>query len=165
LTLNLGTARSDGGEIDIAARVTDRFSLHLAGGYEDARLTRVSPGTEYYVGEPLSGVPKVTVSASADCEIPQAWGKYFVRTQYSYTGQSTSYTEVATGLVRNAYELTDLRLGAAYRDYTVTLFVKNLFDSRPNLSDEVPVSALAGDRYRYWVGLPREVGLDFRYNF
>ena len=68
-------------------------------------------------------------------------------------------------MVRRAYELTDLRMGAAYRSYAVTLFAKNLFDSRPNLSDEVPVSALAGDRYRYWVGTPREVGLDVRYKF
>jgi iron complex outermembrane recepter protein len=165
LTLNLGTAKSDGGEIEVSGRITDGLSVHLAGGYEDARLTKVSPGTEYYVGEPLSGVPKVTASAWADYEIPQAWGKYFVRSQYSYTGQSISYTEVATGLVRQSYELTDLRLGAAYRDYTLTLFAKNLFDSRPNLSDEVPVSALAGDRYRYWVGTPREVGLDVRYRF
>lgn len=165
LTLNLGTAQSDGGEIEVSGRITDDLSVHLAGGYEDARLTKVSPGTEYYVGEPLSGVPKLTASASADYEIPQAWGKYFVRSQYSYTGQSISYTEVATGLVRKAYELTDLRLGAVYRDYTLTLFAKNLFDARPNLSDEVPVSALAEDRYRYWVGTPREVGLDFRYKF
>jgi iron complex outermembrane recepter protein len=165
LTLNLGTASSDGAEIEATARITDRLSVHLAGGYEDAKYTQVSPGTEYYVGEPLSGVPKSTASASVDYEIPQEWGKYFVRSQYSYTGKSMSYTEVSTGLVRQAYELTDLRLGAAYRNYIVTVFAKNLFDARPNLSDEVPVSALAGDRYRYSVGLPREVGLDFRYNF
>jgi len=47
----------------------------------------------------------------------------------------------------------------------IPLFAKNLFDSRPNLSDEVPVSALAGDRYRYWVGTPRQVGIDVRYRF
>jgi iron complex outermembrane receptor protein len=165
LTLNLGTARSDGGEIDVMGRVTDRFAVHLAAGYEDAKLTKVGSGTEYYVGEPLSGVPKFTVSASADYEISEAWGKYFARSQYSYTGQSMSYTEVASGLVRPAYELTDLRLGAAYHAYTLTLFAKNLFDARPNLSDEVPVTALAGDRYRYWVGTPREVGVDVRYKF
>ena len=165
LTLNLGTARSDGGEIEITGRITNGLSVHVAGGYEDARLTKVGPDTEYHVGEPLSGVPKFTVSASADYEIPEAWGKYFARSQYSYTGQSISYTEDAAGLVRRAYELTDLRMGAAYGSYTVTLFAKNLFDSRPNLSDEVPVSALAGDRYRYWVGTPREVGLDVRYKF
>jgi outer membrane receptor protein involved in Fe transport len=165
LTLNLGTAVSQGGEIEVTGRITDRLAVHLSGGYEDAKLTKAAPDTEYYVGEPLSGVPKFTVSASADYEIPEAWGKYFVRSQYSYTGQSMSYTEVATGLVRPAYELTDLRLGAAYQAYTFTLFAKNLFDSRPNLSDEVPVTALTGDRYRYWVGAPREVGVDVRYRF
>ncbi len=165
LTLNLGTARSDGGEIEATARITDGLSVHLTGGYEDAKLTRVSPGTAYYVGEPLSGVPKFTTSASVDYEIPQEWGKYFVRSQYSYTGKSISYTEVSTGLPRPAYELTDLRLGAAYRNYNVTVFAKNLFDARPNLSDEIAVSAPAGNRYRYSVGLPREIGVDFRYNF
>jgi outer membrane receptor protein involved in Fe transport len=77
---------------------------------------------------------------------------------------------VATGLPRAAYELTDLRLGADYHRYVITVFAKNLFDARPNLSDEVPVSALACPamgpcRYRYDIGLPREVGLDFRYRF
>ncbi len=129
LTLNLGSAESDGGELEVNARVTDDLTVHLAAGYEDARLTKVSPGTEYTVGEPLSGVPKWTVTASADYEIPQTWGSYFVRGQVSYTGSSLSYTEDAAGLVRKAYELTDLRVGANYDDYTLTLFVKNLFDS------------------------------------
>jgi hypothetical protein len=33
------------------------------------------------------------------------------------------------------------------------------------MSDEEPVSALAGARYRFWVGPPRELGVDFRYRF
>jgi iron complex outermembrane recepter protein len=165
LTLNLGNARSDGGEIEANALLTDRLSVHLAGGYENARLTKVAPGTEYFVGEPLSGVPKLTGAASANYEIPVDWGKFFVRMQYSYTGQSVSYTEVATGLERQAYQLVDLRLGVDYHACTVALFAKNLFDARPNLSDEIPVTALAGDRYRYWVGLPREIGVDFLYHF
>jgi outer membrane receptor protein involved in Fe transport len=165
LTLNLGNAQSDGAEMEANAKITDHLTIHVAGGYEDARLTKVVPGTEYYVGEPLSGVPKWTGAISEDYEIPQSWGNYFIRTQYSFTGQSMSYTELATGLPRKAYEITDLRLGAAYHVYTLTVFAKNLFDSRPNLSDEVPVSALAADRYRYLVGLPREVGVDVRYRF
>jgi outer membrane receptor protein involved in Fe transport len=165
LTLNLGSAASDGGELEVDARVTDSLTLHLAGGYEDARLTKVFPGTEYYVGEPLSGVPKWTTTASADYEIPQSWGNYFIRGQYSFSGGSISYTEVATGLARKAYQLVDVRAGANYHAYTVTLFAKNLFDARPNLSDEVAVSALAANRYRFSVGLPREVGVDLRFHF
>jgi outer membrane receptor protein involved in Fe transport/outer membrane protein OmpA-like peptidoglycan-associated protein len=170
LTLNLGSAQSDGGELEVNARVTEDFSVHVAAGYEDARLTKVVPGTEYYVGEPLSSVPKWTASASAEYDIPQSWGNYFVRAQYSYTGKSTSYTEVAAGLLRKSYELTDVRLGVNYDDYTVSLFSKNLFDSRPNLADENPVSALTCPfngpcRYRYYVGPPREVGVEFRYKF
>jgi outer membrane receptor protein involved in Fe transport len=165
LTLNLGQAVSNGGELEARAQVTDELSLRLAGGYEDAHLTKVAAGTSYYVGEPLSGVPKWTTTASGDYEIPQAWGSYFVRAQYSFTGDSRSYSEVATGLLRKAYQLVDLRLGADYDRFTFTLFAKNLFDARPNLSDEVPVSALASDRYRYLVGLPRELGVDVRYHF
>ena len=165
LILNLGAAQSDGAEAEADARITDNLTVHVAGGYEDARLTRVTPGTEYYVGEPLSGVPKWTASASANYEVPQDWGKYFIRGQYSFAGQSVSYSEVATGVVRKAYQTVDLRIGANIHDYTLTLFAKNLFDARPNLSDEVAVSALAADRYRFAVGLPRELGLDLRYHF
>ncbi len=165
LTLNLGHAVSDGGEVEANARVTDDFSVRLASGYEDARLTKVAAGTSYYVGEPLSGVPKWTSTASGDYEFPREWGGYFIRGQYSFTGDSMSYSEVATGLLRKAYQIVDLRLGATYHSYTLTLFAKNLFDARPNLSDEVPVSALAADRYRFLVGLPREIGLDLRYHF
>jgi outer membrane protein OmpA-like peptidoglycan-associated protein len=73
-------------------------------------------------------------------------------------------------LLRKSYELTDIRLGANYDVYTVSLFSKNLFDSRPNLADESPVSALTcpatgACRYRYFVGPPREVGMEFRYKF
>ena len=165
LTLNLGSAVSQGVELEADLQLVDHLSLHLAGGYEDAKLTKVAPGTEYYVGEPLSGVPKWTGSASLDYDIPQEWGQYFVRAQYSYTGESLSYTELATGLVRNPYSLVNLRLGADVHNTEVTLFAKNLFDARPNLSDEEPVSALAGARYRFWVGPPRELGVDFRYRF
>jgi iron complex outermembrane receptor protein len=165
LTLNLGSAVSDGSEVEADARITDRLSVHMSAGYEDARLTKVVPGTEYYIGEPLSGVPKWTTSESAEYDLPQEWGNYFIRGQYSFTGQSISYTEVATGLVRKAYQLVDLRLGVNYHACTFTLFAKNLFDARPNLSDEVPVSALTENRYRYLVGPPREVGVDIRYRF
>ena len=170
LTLNLGSAQSDGGELEVNALVTDDLTVHVAAGYEDARLTKVVPGTEYNVGEPLSGVPKWTATASVEYNIPQTWGGYFVRAQYSFTGKSTSYSEVASGLLRKSYELTDVRLGVNYDSYIVTLFAKNLFDSRPNLSDEEPVSALTcpasgACRYRYYVGPPREIGVDFRYKF
>jgi outer membrane protein OmpA-like peptidoglycan-associated protein len=170
LTLNLGSAQSDGGELEVTARATDDLTLHLAAGYEDARLTKVLPGTEYTVGEALSGVPKWTATASAEYNIPQSWGNYFVRGQYSYTGKSESYSEEATGLLRKSYSLTDVRLGANYDAYTLAVFAKNLFDTRTNLSDEVPVSALACSvsgvcRYRYYIGPPREVGVDFRYKF
>lgn len=170
LTLNLGSAQSDGGELEASARLTDSLTLNVAAGYDNARITKVVPGTEYSVGEPLSGVPKWTANASLNYGIPQPWGEYFVRSQYGYTGPSISYTESATGLPRPAYELTDLRLGANYHRSTITVFAKNLFDARPNLSDEVPVSALACPangpcRYRYDIGLPRELGVDFRYRF
>lgn len=165
LTLNLGKAVSNGSELEADARLIDNLTLHLAGGYEDAHLTEVAANTEYYVGEPLSGVPKWTGTASLDYEIPQSWGAFFIRGQYSYTGESVSYSEVATGLERKGYQLVDLRLGANFQNYSVTLFAKNLLDARPNLSDEVAVSALVEDRYRYWVGLPRELGVDLRYSF
>jgi iron complex outermembrane receptor protein len=165
LTLNLGKAKSDGTEVEITAKATDQLTLHFAGGYEDAHLTSVTPGTEYTVGEPLSGVPKWTASASADYEIPQAWGSYFARAQYSYNGGSVSYTEVATGLWRDPYSLLDLRIGANYHNYSLTFFGKNLTDARPNLSDEVAVTALAENRYRFWVGPPRELGVDLRVHF
>jgi len=169
LTLNLGAAQSDGVEFETAAKITKQFSVHFAGGYEDARLTSVTqtpnvPSTSY-VGEPLSGVPRWTASSSADYEIPQTWGSYFIRGQYGFTDQSISYTEVASGLVRKAYEITDVRVGANIQAYTLTLFAKNLFNSRPNLSDEIAVGALAANRYRFSIGAPREVGLDLHYHF
>lgn len=165
LTLNLGTANSDGSEVEATARLTNNLSIHAAVGYEDARLTKASPGTEYHVGEPLSGVPKWTSSASADYELPQKWGHYFALGSYSYTGSSLSYSELASGLLRKSYQLVDLRLGAVYHGYTLSLFAKNLFDARPNLGDEVPITALAENRYRYLVGLPREIGVDLRVRF
>jgi outer membrane receptor protein involved in Fe transport len=169
LTLNLGAAKSDGVEFETAAKITKQFSVHFAGGYEDARLTSVTqepniPATSH-VGESLSGVPKWTASTTADYEIPETWGSYFIRGQYGFTDQSVSYTEASSGLLRKAYEITDLRVGANRQGYTLTLFARNLFNSRPNLSDEIAVGALAANRYRFSIGAPREIGLDLRYHF
>jgi outer membrane receptor protein involved in Fe transport len=169
LTLNLGSALSQGVEADADLHLVDHLTLHLAGGYENARLTTVVAGTAFHVGEALSGVPKWTASASLDYEIPEDWGQYFLRAQYSYTGESVSYDQLTTGLVRNPYSLVNLRLGADIHSYEVTLFAKNLFDAKPDLSDEGPVTALVEtptvNRDRVWIGPPREIGVDFRYKF
>jgi iron complex outermembrane receptor protein len=167
ITRNLGAAVSNGAEFESTMRLTNALSVHLAGGYEDAHLTTIVPFANevYYPGEPLSGVPAWTAATSADYTVPQPWGNYFARGQYSFTGQSLSFSEVSTGLVRKAYQLVDLRAGAMVNAYTVTLFVKNLLDARPNLSDENPEVAIAPGRYRFFVGQPRTVGVDLKLNF
>ena len=168
---NSGTATSDGGELELTAKIVDGLTLHLSSGYEEAKLTAAAAGTPFYVGQPLSGVPKWTAAASLEYTYKTEWGDLFARGEYSYNGKSLSFTESTSGLPRKSYSLTDIRIGADMKPFTITLFVKNLFDARPNIGDESPETSVAFNtttyvnRYRYIVGQPRTGGLEVKYDF
>lgn len=165
LTLNAGSARSRGGELEADIAATDRLSFNLGVGYDDARITKTEAGSNYVVGQPLNGVPKWTASFQGEYVMPTRFGSVFFRGQYSYAGPSVSYANDPAGRRREGYSLVQLRTGATTGPWLASLFVKNLFDVRANLGDEQSEVSEIPDRPRWLVGQPRTIGIELRRTF
>jgi outer membrane receptor protein involved in Fe transport len=172
VTENIGSAVSKGAELEVDGTPLDGLFVSFGLGYEDAALTSAPPGSPLPVGSPLNGVPRWTGTLLGDYSVPMAFGKGFVRAQYSFTGRSTSdnnpvsvFDATLAQRERGSYSLTNLFLGGKHESWETSVFVKNLLDVRGNLGDEQSeISELPG-RPRWLITQPRTVGIDVKKQF
>jgi outer membrane receptor protein involved in Fe transport len=168
VNVNGAKARSQGSELELTAAPGGGFTIGFAAGYEDARITGVLPNSAtLYVGQPLNGVPKWTVSGHVAYEHPTpGLGDLYGRVDVEYVGDSLSLSNSpVSGRVRPAYTLVNLRAGTRIDQWDVSLFAKNVFDVRPNLGDEISEVIETPGRPRYVVGAPRTLGVEVRKDF
>jgi outer membrane receptor protein involved in Fe transport len=171
VTQNAGDATSTGAEIEADIAPVHGLNLSFAAGYDNAKITSVPVGaTGFVVGQALNGVPKLTASLLGEYTVPTSFGAAFVRSQYSFTGRSVSYSVVSVqdgGRVRDAYSLVDLHVGSSTGPWETSLFVKNLFDVRANLGDEQSETVELQNplRPRWMIAQPRTVGVELRWRF
>ena len=171
---NAGAARSQGVELDINARPTDRLSLELSGGFDDARFVETVPGALFESGDRVPQVPRQSGQLDADYHIPFGGGLMgFAHADYRYVGSSwstnNSNTNPDTGrvvpLIRPAYRIADVRGGVRYGSAEWALFIKNLTNEIANLSDTNAISLQAVGESRVAVSPPRTVGIEVRYRY
>lgn len=163
---NIGSARSQGFELEATARPAEGWFLQAAAGYTDAEFTEDVPGIAND-GDPLQQVPQWTFSATVDYEAP-AFGDYmwFTRSDFSYVDSSIStVVDSNNPRIRPSYSLFNTRLGLRSEKYDVVLFVNNLFDEDAIFSDNRTLAAEAGGRPRIVRGRPRTIGIEFRSRF
>jgi outer membrane receptor protein involved in Fe transport len=171
VTSNAGAATSTGAEIEADIAPLHGLNLTFGAGYDDAKITSVPAGaTGFVVGQELNGVPKVTASLLGEYTVPASFGEAFVRSQISYTGHSVSYSVIPVqggGRPRDAYTLVDLHLGGSFGPYEVSVFAKNLFDTRANLGDEQSETVELQNplRPRWMIAQPRTVGVELKWRF
>jgi iron complex outermembrane recepter protein len=167
VTTNSGAARSDGGELEIDAAPLQNLTLNFAAGYENARITKVEPGSLTVVGQPINQVPKWSGSATVQYSVPLGERALFVRSQYTYAGMRKSFVDVAppTGRTLDSYSLVNLRFGVTQGPWEVALFARNLFDVRANLGDINPEVGELPGRPRWLIATPRTIGLQLRRDF
>ena len=140
LQLNGGSASINGGELELAGRVTDALSMRFGAGFEKADI--VNPGALSFAGvvpgAPIQDVPSWTASIGAVYTqplTPQLDG--FVSADYSYTGNSVSLLNGGSGLYgdRPPYSLANLRFGVKHEKQELSLNIHNLTNAKPNLGD------------------------------
>jgi iron complex outermembrane recepter protein len=171
VTQNAGAATSTGGEIEADIAPIRGLNLSFGAGYDDAKITSVPPGaTGFVVGQALNGVPKLTASLLGEYTVPTSFGAAFVRSQYSFTGRSVSYSVISVqngGRVRDSYSLFDLHLGVSTGPWETSLFAKNLFDVRANLGDEQSETVELQNplRPRWMISQPRTIGIELKWRF
>jgi iron complex outermembrane receptor protein len=141
--INAGSARSDGFETELNARLTSRFDVSAGVSYSDARLVGPQPFStnremQLNSGDPLGGVPPWTANASATYTMPVN-GNLLFTTRLDYRYQSSRPTVTATQ--SPAYfpiggsNLTSLHfLLERHNAFTVGLHVENLFNGFEPLS-------------------------------
>jgi outer membrane receptor protein involved in Fe transport len=122
-------------------------------------------------GQALNGVPKVTASLLGEYSVPTSFGAAFVRSQYSFTGRSVSYSVISVqngGRVRSSYSLVDLHIGGSTGPWEASLFAKNLLDVRANLGDEQSETVELQSpqvRPRWMIAQPRTIGVELKWRF
>jgi hypothetical protein len=113
----------------------------------------------------------VTASLLGEYTVPTGFGDAFVRSQYSFTGRSVSYSVIPVqdgGRVRDSYSLVDLHVGVSTGPWETSLFAKNLFDVRANLGDEQSETVELQSpqvRPRWMIAQPRTIGVELKWRF
>jgi outer membrane receptor protein involved in Fe transport len=131
---NGGTARSEGVEWTFAYTPVKDLTLQWIGAYTDAILTSPAPAVNAVSGDPLPYVPKW--STAIDASYSWAWFSQFrgfAGATWSYVdARSSDFGSSPTGtqIQVPSYNTYALRLGIDNDHYRVTLYGKNLSDSR-----------------------------------
>ena len=164
-TTNAGTAKVDGVEADLNALLARGVTLEVGGSYQNARLTSDQPGstprpiTLGLSGDRLPNVPRFNSSVNLDVDRPisDRWN-YQLHGDVTYRGSSD--TKLRQSIDPNnvhlaSYSLVNLRAGVSDRVWTVTAFVRNLFDKRA----QVDAIFSSQDPLAYITVRPRTIGI------
>jgi iron complex outermembrane receptor protein len=132
---NGGKARSQGFEWAVGYVPVHGFTLQWTGAYTDAKLTTDAPAVHGVTGDELPYAPKWGTSLDGEYD----WAaftdfKYFAGATWSYVGaRETGFGTDVTGLTQvrlPSYNTYGVRVGLDNARYRVTLYGKNLSDSR-----------------------------------
>lgn len=162
ITGNAGNARSQGGELELRAMLTDHLTLSLSGAVTDAKITKASAGTGATDGSHLLGVPENTASIGLDYNRPltdRVDG--FFSVNWSHTGKSSgAYATTSKDYRRPSYDLVDASLSVDIDKVEVSLFAKNLLNEDKIIQKPSVLFITQGLALR-----PRTVGVNVRTKF
>lgn len=172
-TTNAGSAEIIGAELEMTVRPARSLSFDLAlNHFLKAELTSDMPetatGLAPRAGDPLPNNARWSFNLGGEYRRPLGAAlEGFARLDWSYVGRRTTgfRPHVVSGAVNNAYNdfapygLVDLRLGVGAAGWRASLFVENLFDARPAVTqqnfDPLPVTLRVTRK-------PRTVGASLR---
>jgi iron complex outermembrane recepter protein len=166
---NGGKARSQGLEWTLGYVPVHGLTLTWTGAYTDAKLTSPAPAVNANSGDPLPYAPKWGTSLDGEYDWAAfASYKAFVGARWSYVGaRSTDFASSAAAIPGQvalpSYNTVDARVGLEDARYRVTVYGKNLGDSR-GITSYVSSGApgLAGE---LTVSQPRTIGVTLSAKF
>ena len=136
INANGGTATTEGVEWTFGWRPVQELTVQLTGAYTDAHLTSDAPSLDAESGARLPYAPKWGTSVDAEYKRP-VFGDYsgFFGASYSYVGSRSSDFASSTStppgqVVLPGYNTYGARIGLENGRYRLTLYGKNLSDSR-----------------------------------
>ena len=163
-TANAGVAHIYGAELEINALLMQGLVLSANGGYTHATFAVGSLEAGITPGTRVQDTPEHTVSASLAYR--HDISEHLVlatRIENDYVGTRTDVTYAVNNLP--SYDLTNLRLGVEDKQWSATLFARNLFNQRAILSNAFQINLNIPTFNREVITQPLTVGLDLRYHF
>lgn len=162
---NVGEATSQGLEVEYNAQLSDALTLSLGGAYMNAELAEDVPNLNAEEGDQAPFVPELTFNGSIDYRFPlfsTVDGFVWFNAQYVDERNTEFDTEAANNRFMDSYEVFNVRVGAQWDNYELSLFVNNLDDDRGVVRalGRPPFDPDANIRVQ-----PRTVGLTFRGTF
>ena len=160
---NGGTADSKGFEWDVSWNPIEALTLRTGGAYVDARLTADADplllGAKS--GDPLPYVPQWSGSLDGDYRFEPLNGfTPFLGASWRYVGARYSGFDANFGQTRMpGYSEFDLRAGIDWREWSLTLYAKNVTDQRGISELGTGGSAASGGAPFIYLDRPRVVGL------
>ncbi|MDB5395837.1 MAG: tonB dependent receptor family protein [Rhodospirillales bacterium] len=131
-TGNLGQARSYGVETEVLWRVDPALTLGMSGQYNHDTFTTSVPGLGVNKGDPVPGSPKWSLNLTAEYAHPinddvQA----FIRANWQFIGNSHgTIIRDNQDYDRPSYNLAGGSIGVDFDNWEISLFAKNLFDTK-----------------------------------
>lgn len=164
-TQNLGSldeVSHKGFEIEASALVTNNLSMYAAVGVVDSEIEKNQPiGGVDVVGNKVPYVSDWTFNLGANYRkrldtIILEGLEGFIRADYRVTGET--YWEPSNQFNRDPYDILDVRAGFVLNeDMTMTIWSRNVLDEKYNVEYSSGGFVTPAQ--------PRQVGVDFQYNF
>lgn len=152
---NAGESELKGLELETIYYINPKFRLNTSLGYIDTEYKKYENNGTNYAGNEFAQTPNFTANTGLYWENDQ---NVYLATNLRYSG--SSYANSENTLKVSPYTVVDTKIGYKQKDWEISLFANNLFD-KTYYTDKQK----SGSNYRYRVGAPRVVGINFEYKW
>lgn len=161
-TVNAGSARSYGGEIEVSAQVTPDLTIGATGSLVNAKISDAAPGSGTAKGQWLLHIPRHSYTAYFDYE-PELSPEWTGLVHLDANFLGSSYGAFATtnpDYRRPGYTVLNANVGVRVGSFEVTVYAQNLL----NQDDIIQRPSVFGVRQGLIVR-PRTIGVNGRFHF
>jgi iron complex outermembrane receptor protein len=130
-TTNAGRSYSQGLELEAIGQILRGLEVSGRLGLTEARYDRyVDENGRDLSGRRLVNTPNMTAGASVQHRTPIGRSEVSLTTRLDWALVGSHYFDVANSLRQSAYSLVNLRATVDFRNYSLSVFANNLFDTR-----------------------------------
>ncbi len=163
-TANAGTASVYGSEIELAASLSQSFTVTQNVGLTHATFDDSVRATNTVKGQKLLDVPDVTTNTSVIYSTPvSASFNFNARGTFTYVGPMQDITYVRNNLP--GYSLVNVRAGLTSDRFSAFLFCDNLTDKMAILTNNVAQTVNIPSVNRWVTNQPRTIGIDLQVRY
>ena len=158
--VNAGKAKIQGAEFSATVRPTEMWTFIGNVSYTNAKFTTDAPGLGARSGSRLPNSARFSGSVAANSNFKVFDYPAYAGVTYRYVGGRDAGIAGSTTLPSYkvpSYSLTDLQAGVDVKQYSVSLFARNIFDKRGQVSASTSLLPVGGNA-QVSVAQPRTFG-------